>query len=131
MLRRIFASSPAFLRCTLPNRAPDQVKPELAAAIRRIIAEDRIVIFLTGTPQEPRCGFTVKMVDMMHQLGVKYSFYNILEDDEVCEGLKIYSDWPTYPQLYIDGDLVGGYDVCKGMLLSGQLTKLLKEKDLL
>ncbi|RNF09046.1 glutaredoxin-like protein [Trypanosoma conorhini] len=127
----MFASRLLLLRHTKASYAPDKVSPELAACIKDIILRDRVVIFLTGTPEQPRCRFTVQMVDMMRQVGVPYSFFNVLDDDEVCEGVKTYSDWPTYPQLYIDGELVGGYDVCKSMLLSGQLTKLLKEKELL
>ncbi|KEG14008.1 glutaredoxin-like protein [Trypanosoma grayi] len=131
MLRGMFASKLALLRHTRINFTPDKVTPALAAAIGGIIAKDRVVVFLTGTPEKPRCRFTAQMVDMLQQLEVHYSFCNILDDDEVCEGLKTYSDWPTYPQLYIDGELIGGYDVCKNMLLSGQLTQLLKEKELL
>ncbi|ESL07365.1 glutaredoxin-like protein [Trypanosoma rangeli SC58] len=127
----MFASRLLLLRHTRWSYAPDKVAPELAASIRDIISRDRVVIFLTGTPEQPRCRFTVQMVDMMRQLDVPYSFFNVLDDDEVCEGLKTYSDWPTYPQLYIDGELVGGYDVCKNMLLNGQLTKLFKGKNLL
>ncbi|KAG8347388.1 putative Glutaredoxin [Trypanosoma vivax] len=131
MLRRIFATRIALFHPTRVRHTPEQVPPVLATAISNVISKDRVVVFLTGTPEEPRCGFTIKMVDMLAQLGIRYSFFNILEDDEICEGLKRYSDWPTYPQLYIDGNLIGGYDVCKDMLLNGQLTKLLKEKDLI
>ncbi|RNF03577.1 glutaredoxin-like protein [Trypanosoma rangeli] len=127
----MFASRLLLLRHTRWSYAPGKVAPELAASIQDIISRDRVVIFLTGTPEQPRCRFTVQMVDMMRQLDVPYSFFNVLDDDEVCEGLKTYSDWPTYPQLYIDGELVGGYDVCKNMLLNGQLTKLFKGKNLL
>lgn len=90
-----------------------------------------MVVFLTGTPTAPRCRFTAATVDILKQLGVKYSFFDILEDDEICEGLKVHSGWPTLPQIFIDGELIGGYDVCKTMLLSGDLTKLLKEKDMI
>ncbi|ORC90440.1 glutaredoxin-like protein [Trypanosoma theileri] len=131
MLRRLFASKMTLVRQTRVNYTPDKVSPQLSAVISGIIAKDRVVVFLTGTPEEPRCRFTMQMVDMMNQIGIKYSFFNILDDDDVCEGLKTYSDWPTYPQLYIDGELLGGYDVCKNMMLNGELTKLLKEKGLL
>eukprot|EP00658_Telonema_sp_P-2_P062525 TRINITY_DN51198_c0_g1_i1.p1 TRINITY_DN51198_c0_g1~~TRINITY_DN51198_c0_g1_i1.p1 ORF type:complete len:118 (+),score=40.69 TRINITY_DN51198_c0_g1_i1:170-523(+) len=67
--------------------------------------------FLTGSPEAPRCRFTVSLVDILNQIGVQYSYVNILEDDEVCEGLKEFSSWPTYPQVYIDGELIGGYDI--------------------
>ncbi|ESS60783.1 glutaredoxin-like protein [Trypanosoma cruzi Dm28c] len=127
----MFASRLLLLRLTGASYGPEKVAPALAASIKDIILKDRVVIFLTGTPEEPRCRFTAQMVDMMQQMGVQYSFFNVLDDDDVCEGLKTYSDWPTYPQLYIDGELVGGYDVCKNMLLNGQLTRLFQEKKLL
>lgn len=88
------------------------------------------MVFLTGTPQEPRCGFTARITSLLDQMGVPYSFHDINADDEVCEALKEYSQWPTYPQLYVDGQLIGGYDVCKEQVLSGELPRLLKEKGL-
>jgi Grx4 family monothiol glutaredoxin len=106
-------------------------KDALHAKLRGLINQDRLVVFLTGTPEEPRCRFTFAMSDMLRQLGVQYTYVNILSDDDVCEGLKEYSNWPTYPQVYLDGELLGGYDVCKKMLLDGELTKMLKDKGLL
>lgn len=116
---------------TLPRMAPSDVDSKLADDIASIISSDRLVLFLTGTPEKPQCRFTVQMVDLLAQLGVKYSFFNIMDDDEVCEGLKVYSDWPTYPQIYVEGELLGGYDICKDMMLDGSLVKLFKEKKLL
>lgn len=117
-----------------PSQAP-AAEVELTDALKKdladMIARDRIVIFLTGTPHQPRCRFTAMLVDMLNQIGIKYSYVNILEDDEVCEGLKVYSNWPTYPQIYIDQELIGGYDICKTMMLNGQLVDLLKSKKLL
>ncbi|KPI84134.1 glutaredoxin-like protein [Leptomonas seymouri] len=111
--------------------APSDVPAALAKDIKDIIHHDRLVVFLTGTPEQPRCRFTVQLVDLLNQLGIKYSFFNILDDDEVCEGLKRYSDWPTYPQVYVDGELLGGYDVCRHMMLDGSLIHTFKEKELL
>lgn len=111
--------------------APSDVSPDLAKDIKDIIEHDRLVVFLTGTPEQPRCRFTVQLVDLFNQLGIKYSFFNILDDEEVCEGLKTYSDWPTYPQVYLDGELLGGYDICKKMMLDGELIRTFKEKDLM
>ena len=116
---------------TAARFAPGDVPEPLRTEIADMIAQDRVVVFLTGTPQQPRCGFTVRMVDLLKQFQVEYSFVNILEDDDVCEGLKAYSDWPTYPQMYVDKELVGGYDLVKQMALDGSLVKLLKEKELL
>lgn len=111
--------------------SPSDVSEALAKDLAKIISHDRIVLFLTGTPEAPRCRFTVQLLELMHQLDVPFGYFNILEDDEVCEGLKQYSDWPTYPQVYIDGELLGGFDVMKEMLRSGALKTMLKEKDLL
>ena len=96
----------------------------------QLIHKARVMVFLTGTPQEPRCGFTARITSLLDQMGVPYSYYDINADDEVCEALKEYSQWPTYPQLYVDGQLIGGYDVCKEQVLSGELPRLLKEKGL-
>ena len=111
--------------------APGDVPEPLRGEIAGLIGQERVVVFLTGTPQAPRCGFTVRMVELLQQFQVKYAFVNILEDDDVCEGLKAYSDWPTYPQMYVDKELVGGYDLVKTMALDGSLVKLLKDKELL
>lgn len=119
------------MHVSAPLLAPADVSAALAKDLHGIINNDRLVMFLTGTPEEPRCRFTMQVVDLMDQLGVRYGFFNILDDEEVCEGLKRYSDWPTYPQVYMDGELLGGYDICKQMMLDGTLTKTLKEKDLL
>ncbi|CCW69040.1 unnamed protein product [Phytomonas sp. Hart1] len=111
--------------------SPSDVSKDLADDLYKIINNHRVVLFITGTPEEPRCRFTVRLIDIVHQIGLEYVYFDILQDDEVCEGLKTYSDWPTYPQVYIDGVLLGGYDVVKQMMLDGSLVKTLSEKKLL
>ncbi|CBZ23388.1 glutaredoxin-like protein [Leishmania mexicana MHOM/GT/2001/U1103] len=123
--------SAAFFHTSRVHRAPSDVSDDLAKDLQDIISHDRLVVFLTGTPAQPRCRFTAQLVDLLDQLGVKYSFFNILDDEEVCEGLKAYSDWPTYPQVYVDGELLGGFDICKTMMLDGTLTTMLKDKQLI
>jgi len=71
------------------------------------------MVFMKGTPQENRCGFSRQMVTILNELGVEYSSFNILADQEVRQALKTYSNWPTYPQLYANGELVGGLDIVK------------------
>lgn len=83
----------------------------LASQLSAIINSNRIVIFLTGTPRRPQCGFTVRLVELLDQLPINYEYYNIMQSDEICEGLKEYSGWPTYPQVYVDGELIGGFDI--------------------
>ncbi|KAG5487038.1 hypothetical protein LSCM1_07707 [Leishmania martiniquensis] len=123
--------SAAPFHSSLVHRAPSDVTDDLAKDLHDIIHRDRVVVFLTGTPEHPRCRFTAQLVDLLNQLGLRYSFFDIMADDEVCEGLKAYSDWPTYPQVYVDGELLGGYDICKKMMLDGTLTGMLREKDLM
>ena len=109
----------------------DDLTAELKSTLEKLIRQDRIVVFLTGTPQRPRCRFTAAMTDLLGQLGIKYTYVDIMEDDEVCEGLKSFSSWPTYPQLYIDGELIGGYDITKELVLSGKFTQMLRDKKLM
>ncbi len=113
--------------------SPADVDAQLAEKIRSLIAKDRFVVFLTGTPQQPRCGFTMKIVELFATIGLheKYSYFDIMSDNDVCEGLKVFADWPTYPQVYIDGELIGGYDVTLRMVKDGSFFKLLKEKQLM
>ena len=70
-----------------------------------------VMLFMKGTPSAPQCGFSRQTVSMLRERGVRYGFFNILADDEVRQGLKKFSDWPTFPQVYVDGDLVGGLDI--------------------
>jgi Grx4 family monothiol glutaredoxin len=80
---------------------------------------------MKGLPSAPKCGFSRQICELLNETGVAYDSFNILEDDEVRQGLKKYSDWPTYPQLYVNGELVGGLDICKEMADSGDLQDLL------
>ncbi|KAJ2968748.1 hypothetical protein NUW58_g10153 [Xylaria curta] len=71
------------------------------------------MLFIKGTPSAPQCGFSRQLVGLLRERSVKYGFFNILADDEVRQGLKEFADWPTYPQLWMDGELVGGLDIIK------------------
>jgi Grx4 family monothiol glutaredoxin len=104
------------------------VKRELTLDERlaELLQRHRIMVFMKGVPSAPRCGFSRQIVEMMEEQGVEYDAFNILEDEEVRQGLKKYSDWPTYPQLYVDGDLIGGLDIVKEMQESGDLADLVK-----
>jgi Grx4 family monothiol glutaredoxin len=100
-------------------------EPTLEERLSKLINRHRIMIFMKGVPSAPQCGFSRQIVAMLDQEGVAYDAFNILEDEEVRQGLKKFSEWPTYPQLYVDGDLIGGLDICKEMADSGDLTALL------
>ena len=71
------------------------------------------MLFMKGTPAAPQCGFSRQLVALLRERGVRYGFFNILADDEVRQGLKTFSDWPTFPQLYVEGELTGGLDIVK------------------
>ncbi|CAO3594532.1 unnamed protein product [Absidia cylindrospora] len=86
------------------------------------------MIFIKGTPQQPRCGFSRTLVDLLADQKVKYSSFNILADEDVRQGLKTYSDWPTFPQVYIDGELIGGLDIIKELIASNEFTEMLPQE---
>ena len=87
-----------------------------------------VVLFMKGTPQFPMCGFSGQVVQILDHLGVSYKGLNVLESDDLREGIKSYSKWPTIPQLYIKGEFVGGCDIIREMFQSGELQSLLKDK---
>ena len=97
----------------------DRIKTQLSAA--------PVVLFMKGTPDFPQCGFSAQAVAALRACGAKFSTVNIFEDPELREGLKRYSNWPTYPQLYVKGELVGGCDIIIEMYKSGELKSLLAE----
>ena len=86
-----------------------------------------VLLYMKGTPDFPQCGFSAKTVSVLRAAGAKFAYINIFEDPEIREGLKAYSNWPTFPQLYVKGELVGGCDITLDLYQSGQLQKMLKE----
>ena len=89
-----------------------------------------VVLFMKGTPQFPMCGFSGQVVQILDHIGVSYKGVNVLDNDEVRNGIKAYSNWPTIPQLYVKGEFVGGCDIVREMFQAGELQSLLKEKGL-
>ena len=117
-------SSVAFHIRSLFGMKPRSAFSSLNDFLKHLISRDRITIFITGTTTHPRCGFTEKLVKILEDdldLADKYTYNDIMEDEEVCQGLKKYSDWPTYPQVYANGELIGGLDICLQMHSKGQL----------
>lgn len=92
--------------------------------IETIIGSDDVVLFMKGYPTAPQCGFSAGVVQALDQLGCSYASVNVLEDMEIREGIKAYSDWPTIPQLYVRGEFVGGCDIVREMYASGELGTL-------
>jgi monothiol glutaredoxin len=92
------------------------------------VKSNDVVLFMKGTPQFPMCGFSGQVVQILDYLGVPYKGLNVLENDELRQGIKEFSNWPTIPQLYVKGEFVGGCDIIREMFQAGKLTGLLKEK---
>ncbi|KEY71624.1 hypothetical protein S7711_08092 [Stachybotrys chartarum IBT 7711] len=92
---------------------PEKAKEELNKRLANLVKAAPVMLFMKGSPGEPQCGFSRQMVAILRENSVKYGFFNILADDEVRQGLKEFAEWPTYPQLWVDGELVGGLDIVK------------------
>ena len=96
--------------------------------INNIVSENEICLFMKGTPEVPQCGFSLAVSNVLKHLEVNFKGINVLEDSEIRESIKEYSDWPTIPQLYIKGKFVGGCDIVKEMFEKGELQAKLNEK---
>ena len=105
--------------------------PSQAGDVMERIAEDvkqnRILVFMKGTPDFPQCGFSAATVEALNDLGVPYASRNVLEDPELRQAIKEYSNWPTIPQVYINGKFLGGCDIVTEMHANGELAELVKE----
>ena len=99
--------------------------------IRQDIEQNPVILFMKGTPERPMCGFSGTVVQVLNHLKVPFKGVNVLEDQELREDIKAYSNWPTIPQLYIKGEFIGGCDIVREMFSAGELQELLKEKGLL
>jgi monothiol glutaredoxin len=103
---------------------------DVSENINNQITNNDVVLFMKGTPVFPMCGFSAATVQILTNLGVKFSSVNVLENDEMREGIKKFSDWPTIPQLYVKKEFIGGCDIIKEMFESGELLELLNAKDI-
>ena len=100
-------------------------------AFERIEADVKsnpVVLFMKGTPVFPQCGFSARVVQVLSHMGVPFKGVNVLEDMEIRDGIKAYANWPTIPQLYVNGEFVGGCDIVLEMFQAGELQSMLKEK---
>jgi monothiol glutaredoxin len=98
--------------------------------IDKQVKENPVMLYMKGTPQQPQCGFSLQAVRILNALGVDFGSVNVLQYPAVREGVKLYSEWPTVPQLYVAGEFVGGCDIMTSMYNDGELEKLFKEKKL-
>ena len=104
---------------------------EINQKIKDIISSKDIVLFMKGTPDVPQCGFSMAVSNILKNLNVKFEGVNVLSSDELRQGIKNFTDWPTIPQLYVKGEFVGGCDIVKEMFEKGELKKLFEDKSLL
>ncbi len=96
--------------------------------ISGVVGDNDVVLFMKGTPLFPQCGFSSKAVAILDHCGVKYESVDVLQDMEIRQGIKAYSEWPTIPQLYVKGEFVGGSDIMMEMFEAGELQTLMTEK---
>ena len=101
----------------------------IAERIQNDIATNRVMLYMKGNPEAPMCGFSKTVVDILKHLNVEFASVDVLEDMEMRQGIKEFSDWPTIPQLYVDGEFVGGCDIAVEMFRSGELQPLLQGED--
>ncbi len=98
------------------------------ARIQTLVDSNDVLLFMKGTPLFPQCGFSSRAVSILSHLGVEFGTVDVLQDQEVRQGIKVFSDWPTIPQLYVKGEFVGGSDIMMEMYESGELSQLLEDK---
>ncbi|EER39462.1 monothiol glutaredoxin-5 [Histoplasma capsulatum var. duboisii H88] len=126
-------SSPFLNTRTLPFQIR-LLSNETRAAIEKAVASAPVVLFMKGTPETPQCGFSRASIQILGLQGVdprKFTAFNVLEDAELRQGIKEYSDWPTIPQMYLNKEFVGGCDILMSMHQNGELSKLLEENGVL
>ena len=100
--------------------------PEVKAKIDRLVNENKVMVFMKGSKLMPQCGFSNNVVQILNTLGVPYGTVDILADPEIRQGIKEYSSWPTIPQIYIDGEFIGGSDLAIELYQSGELQQMVE-----
>ena len=104
----------------------DSSTPDSVARIADIVTSNDVVLFMKGTALFPQCGFSSRAIAILDRLGAKYETVDVLQDPEIRQGIKAFSDWPTIPQLYVKGEFVGGSDIMMEMFENGELKELLE-----
>lgn len=95
--------------------------------IKKQVSDNKVIIYMKGTPQLPSCGFSSRAAQALMACGEEFAYINVLEDPEVYENLPKFADWPTFPQIYINGELIGGCDITLELFRTGELQKMVKE----
>ena len=104
---------------------------EIKDQIEKLISENEVCLFMKGTPDSPQCGFSMAVSNVLKHLNVNFKGVNVLEDQNLRQGIKDFSDWPTIPQLYVKKEFIGGCDIVKEMFENGELKKLLISKKII
>ena len=105
--------------------------PAVRERIEALLAQTPVVLFMKGVPEQPRCGFSAVVVQILDHLGTDFVGVDVLQDDGLRDGIKAFTDWPTIPQLYVKGEFVGGADIVREMFQSGELKTFLAEQGVL
>ena len=114
----------------LASSAPE-TPDAVGAFIGKTVADHPVVLFMKGVPDQPRCGFSAVVVQILDHLGVEFVGVDVLQDPALRDGIKAFSDWPTIPQLYVKGEFVGGSDIVREMFQTGELKPLLQQQGVL
>ena len=104
---------------------------EIKSKIEEMIKVNEVCLFMKGTPDAPQCGFSMAVTNVLKHLNVKFKGVNVLESEELRQGIKDFSDWPTIPQLYVKGEFIGGCDIVKEMFEKGELKSFFEKKNLI
>ena len=104
---------------------------EIQKKIEELISKNDVCLFMKGTPEEPQCGFSMAVSNVLKHLNVNFKGINVLDDENLRQGIKDFSDWPTIPQLYVKKEFLGGCDIVKELFEKGELKKLLEEKKII
>ena len=104
------------------------IENEIKLKIQNEIDSSKVLLFMKGTPIFPQCGFSSTVVQILTSVGAKFNSVDVLKDQDIRQGIKEYSDWPTIPQLYINGEFIGGCDIITEMYESGELSKLMTDQ---
>ena len=112
----------------MSDQALDTAADPVHAFIAQTVADHDVVLFMKGTPDSPRCGFSSLAVQILDHVGAPFVGVDVLQDEGLRDGIKSFTDWPTIPQLYVKGEFVGGSDIVREMFQAGELTALMVEK---